>query len=275
MAKIKGLCRNEDCELCDQIQEAEKSNFVCERCGKELIPFGSVPTGPDRKKVILLTCAGAIICCAIACFLLFAPSSGSKKIDKETETAEKGTQGTKEDETTSINVERLSFMENGQDVQLKAGEEKQLNIDYVPDNADEGIKWRSEDINIVTVSNQGFIKAVSTGSTNITAVTDRSGISATMKVTVTKEQGTTKPATGTLDLGYATYEGDSKNGKPEGNGTMTFKKKCVVPGSKGDIEAQPGEYAIGRWHNGQVNVVTLYQKDGNQVTILHKLTGGA
>lgn len=273
MAKIKGLCRNEDCELCDQIQEAEKSNFVCEKCGKELIPFGSGPTVPDRerkKKIILLICTGAIVCCVIACVFLYTPSSSSTPSSNEDKTERK---------TDTINVEKLFFKDTEQDIQLKAGEEKQLNIDCVPNNANESIKWRSEDINIATVSDNGMVKAVSTGTTNITAVTDRTGISASIKITITNENNLVKtvvrPVAGTLDLGYATYEGDSKNGKPEGNGTMTFKKKYVIPGSKSDIEAQPGEYAIGRWHNGQVNVVTLYQKDGNQVTILHKLTGGA
>lgn len=54
MAKIKGMCRNEDCEMCDQIQEAEKSNFKCEKCGKDLIPFGnntSEPGGRINKKL--------------------------------------------------------------------------------------------------------------------------------------------------------------------------------------------------------------------------------
>lgn len=50
MAKIKGLCRNEECELCDQIQEVEKSNFVCEKCGKPLIPFGGDNTGGGWMK---------------------------------------------------------------------------------------------------------------------------------------------------------------------------------------------------------------------------------
>lgn len=67
MAKIKGMCRNEDCEMCDQIQEAEKSNFKCEKCGKDLIPFGnktSEPSGGINKKLIAII-AGVVVVLAI------------------------------------------------------------------------------------------------------------------------------------------------------------------------------------------------------------------
>lgn len=50
MAKMKGLCRNEECEMCDKIQEAEKSNFVCEKCGHKLIPFGDKQQGSGWMK---------------------------------------------------------------------------------------------------------------------------------------------------------------------------------------------------------------------------------
>lgn len=67
-----------------------------------------------------------------------------------------------------------------------------------------------------------------------------------------------------------TYEGDTKDGVPHGNGTMVFNKKMIVPGSKGNIQAEAGEYAQGKWVNGEVNLVTLYQKSGNRVLITHK-----
>lgn len=90
------------------------------------------------------------------------------------------------------------------------------------------------------------------------------------KVVETKKDKSIQNDQGIIELGYAKYEGDIKNGKPHGNGTMTFKKTHVVPGAKGNIEAKSGEYAIGSWRNGEVNLVTLYQKDGNQVKIMHK-----
>lgn len=67
MAKIKGMCRNEDCEMCDKIQEVEKSNFKCEKCGKDLIPFGNKTSesgdGPNKKLIGII--AGVVVLLAI------------------------------------------------------------------------------------------------------------------------------------------------------------------------------------------------------------------
>ena len=80
MAKIKGMCRNEDCEMCDQIQEAEKSNFKCEKCGKDLIPFGNKTTGPDvgpNKKLIGII-AGAVALLAIIVGIIAFSGNGKE-----------------------------------------------------------------------------------------------------------------------------------------------------------------------------------------------------
>lgn len=50
MAKIQGICRNEDCPQCNQIQEADKIDFVCPHCGEPLIPFGKGPVDPWEKR---------------------------------------------------------------------------------------------------------------------------------------------------------------------------------------------------------------------------------
>lgn len=77
MAKIKGMCRNEDCEMCDQIQEAEKSNFKCEKCGKDLIPFGnktSEPGGGPNKKLIGIIAGVVVLLAIIGCIIAFSGS---------------------------------------------------------------------------------------------------------------------------------------------------------------------------------------------------------
>ena len=83
MAKIKGMCRNEDCEMCDQIQEAEKSNFKCEKCGKDLIPFGnktSEPGGGPNKKLIGIIAGVVVVLAIIVAFFVLGGG------DKETTT---------------------------------------------------------------------------------------------------------------------------------------------------------------------------------------------
>ena len=85
MAKIKGMCRNEDCEMCDQIQEAEKSNFKCEKCGKDLIPFGnkiSEPGGGPNKKLIAII-AGVVVLLAIIGGIIALGGSGEEAPKQE------------------------------------------------------------------------------------------------------------------------------------------------------------------------------------------------
>lgn len=59
MAKIKGVCHNYDgCDKAAEkvVQEAEKSNFVCEECGKPLYPVkdGGKKTPGDGKRIATL-----------------------------------------------------------------------------------------------------------------------------------------------------------------------------------------------------------------------------
>ena len=77
MENIKGMCRNEDCEMCDQIQEAEKSYFKCEKCGNDLIPFGnktSVSGGGINKKVLGII-LGVVVLAIVGALLLLGGSS--------------------------------------------------------------------------------------------------------------------------------------------------------------------------------------------------------
>ncbi|MBE6281987.1 MAG: hypothetical protein E7095_08035 [Bacteroides sp.] len=166
------------------------------------------------------------------------------------------------DTPDTIIAEWIKIMDGNQT--LKVGETKQLSLDCDPGNANEPVEWTSSNPDVVTVE-YGKLTAVAPGTAKITATTKIGKIMDNIKVAVKNGEGP-----GPVNLGYAKYEGDTKNGKPHGNGTMTFKETHVVPGAKGDIEAKAGEYAIGSWRNGEVNLVTLYQKNGNQVKIMHK-----
>ena len=57
---------------------------------------------------------------------------------------------------------------------------------------------------------------------------------------------------GTVDLGYGTYTGDLKNGKPHGHGTVTYKVARKIVSSK-DYEAKPGDRYEGEFRDGRIS----------------------
>lgn len=72
--------------------------------------------------------------------------------------------------------------------------------------------------------------------------------------------------TGKVNLGYGYYEGDLKNGKPDGFGEVHFTQSRKV---KGDVSAEPG-YKIrnARFENGRLQSGTLYDANGEKVTFI-------
>lgn len=75
---------------------------------------------------------------------------------------------------------------------------------------------------------------------------------------------------GTVNLGYATYSGELRNGKPDGAGVMTFKSshKAGRNFKTGeDVYGEPGETVDGVFSNGFLQVGTISKKDGNVIKI--------
>lgn len=66
MAKVKGICKNIDnCDMAErkEIQEVEKSaSFVCQECGKQLVPTGTTP--PPGSSPLLWIIIAAIVLAA-------------------------------------------------------------------------------------------------------------------------------------------------------------------------------------------------------------------
>lgn len=80
-----------------------------------------------------------------------------------------------------------------------------------------------------------------------------------------------KPATpqtgrGTVDLGYGTYTGDLKNGKPHGYGTITYKKEQKIVPSK-DFVAQPGDTFEGEFRDGRISGLGYWNHNGNKTAV--------
>ena len=265
--------------------EADKTNFVCPECGGKLVACDGPVTDPDslkkgggisnggnsqsdedkkkkKKKKTLMYVIGAAAVIAIAggatYFLIPSPP-----------------------DTPITKLEIADY-----DPMLWVGTTDTLTVMPTPADAKATYIWSSSDESVATVMN-GVVKAIGEGETTITVkVRGNEDISASAKFFAEnyekapvdepkgKGQETQKPvstpASDKLDLGFATYQGDIKNGKPEGNGTMTFKSRHIIPGSKGDVVAEPGEYVVGTWRNGEVNLVTLHQKSGNKPIVTHK-----
>lgn len=163
--------------------------------------------------------------------------------------------------------------------ELVVGQADTLQAIVTPIEATAQFEWTSSDANIVSVDN-GIVKALAEGKAQISVqVAGAEGLTDVCTYTVTTkakdpdggkegEGGGENPST-SINLGYASYQGDTKNGKPHGNGTLMFKSRHLIPGTK-DNYAEAGEQVIGAFRDGEINMGTLYQKNGNRVVVKHK-----
>lgn len=70
MAKKKGICRNEECELYDMtgkefVQEADEFNFVCEKCGEPLFELQQKPSWWKMHGKQVMIALGAVVIIAL------------------------------------------------------------------------------------------------------------------------------------------------------------------------------------------------------------------
>ena len=147
-----------------------------------------------------------------------------------------------------------------------------LLVTFTPEGEELPVTYASDDESVAVVTSSGVVNALKEGTANVTVTAQpKRGepLVAVCQYEVKKEpevKKTDNVVNGNLNLGFATYKGDVKNGKPHGNGTMTFKKRQMIPGTY-DVQAYPGEQVIGVWRDGNINLGTLYQTNGNRVVI--------
>ena len=143
----------------------------------------------------------------------------------------------------SIGIEQKDFS-------LAVGQTKQLKAIANPMPHDEEITWKSSDESIATVDEEtGVVKAIKEGSANIIAQTSESQKSASVMITVTPARN---PNYGTVNLGYGTYTGDLKNGKPHGHGTIVYSTSHKVVNSA-DYYAVRGDKFEGDFRDGRIS----------------------
>ncbi|MCH5311145.1 MAG: Ig-like domain-containing protein [Prevotella sp.] len=182
----------------------------------------------------------------------------------------------KEEETKekSVPVSQLSIADGN--FTLNEGESKLLSVTVYPESHNDVLTWSSDNEAIAKVDNSGNVTAVKTGSANIKISASKSGVSATVKVTVTAKKPTSTTGdrgdsgrkTGYVtnyNLGYGTYTGDMVNGQPHGHGTIIYRSQRTITG---DYVASPGDKYEGDFRNGRVSGgIGYWTHNGNVKTI--------
>lgn len=109
---------------------------------------------------------------------------------------------------------------------------------------------------VATTEPEQTTEPAQTKETKTTPETDKKEKPTAPKVDNTEKEK--KPHTispsgnGTIKLGYGTYRGETKNGKPHGHGTITFTASHKIVASK-DFVAQPGDKFEGEFREGNVS----------------------
>ncbi len=157
----------------------------------------------------------------------------------------------------------IKFMDGNQT--LKVGETKQLSLDCDPGDANESVEWTSSNPDVVMVEH-GKLTAIALGTVKITATTKIGKKTDNIQVVV-KSEGTNPPP---VKLDYGKYIGESKNGKPHGQGSLVYTKEHII--NKHDVKkrkAQPGEYIQGQFVNGEITIGKHFDASGNLIQALN------
>lgn len=257
MALIKGICKNfGECDLADnkEVQEVDKTNFVCEECGKPLYPVegggGHGPGNPPKPIWKIIGIAAAIL--VVLAGIGFGAYSFIGDSTQKPPTVQKDTIQNNIILAESITPESSA-------ITLKEGEDAKLVYSIIPENCNEQIDIVSSNPEIAFVED-GVIKGIKKGSTQIVLKATKSETSATVNVTVNKKKDITDGGETGPKVSWGKYVGPS-NGL---GGTITVTKSYsldlhndgeplqLLPGDEiQQTKFTNGELRGGVWvHNG-------------------------
>ena len=273
MAKVKGICRNEDCIKLNEIQEVEKTEFTCPKCGGPLIPFGG--RGSDGgtflkkhgKKVIIGAVIVLLAGAGVGVSMLSgddgkAPNPGPEEVDtlitqpvdtlKVTPVA------------TPVATPDGGEYKNKVTVKLECATEGA--VMYYTMDGTEPTSAAAVYTDSIELKNDCTLKVIACKDDS--KFTDSEILSVDYVITSDNETptGNGKRYQGTLNLGYGKYVGEIVNGKPDGAGVLTYSKAQKVVSTK-DVMAEAGERIEGVFENGKASFVTLYKKNGNVIKV--------
>lgn len=259
MAIKKGICKNYgECDIADSknpvVQEADSSNFVCECCGAPLYECAKTPppsTSPLKK--ILIGVAGAAVLGGGAGYFLL--QDGSDKQPK----------------AEAISLSRSSH-------ELITGLQDTLQAKISPEGSTATLRWATSDSSVITVAN-GIVTAVAPGKAKIgVQIVENKKLKAFCEYTILPK-GETPPTpptptpptpTAYLDLGYGTYTGPTKNGKPHGMGRLVYKRTTIINRTDSKQRtAQRGESIQGQFVNGTFTIGKHFDTNGNLIESLN------
>lgn len=90
----------------------------------------------------------------------------------------------------------------------------------------------------------------------------------TSTTTQSKKEKVANPTNGTVNLGYATYTGALKNGKPDGQGTLTFRRSHAIDSRASDKVADEGDRVTGEFVDGHLSFGKWYKSSGETETLV-------
>ena len=229
MAKIKGVCHNYDgCDKAAEkiVQEAEKSNFVCEECGKPLYPIkkGPKPAGDGKRIATLIAIFGgaALVIGGIVYGIVFG-------VQKSRENAE---------------AERIEIARQDSIRAAEAAEQARLDSIKALEEAAEAARLAEE---AAAAAEQAAAEQARLDS---------------IKAAEEAAKSVKKVSKGSLD--YGKWSGAWKNGQPNGTGTMTYTKEHLIDSRDPKKRvAQPGDYIIGEFSNGRLVQGKWYDASNN------------
>lgn len=252
-----------------EIQDVDKANFVCTECGRPLVevnqgptppkPSGGRRTTPPASSTPWVLIIGVIVAVALlggGVYYAYTTGLFSNGADKE--------------EPEGENPAAWISIKEGENISMKQGETKLLSLDCDPGDANDGVTWTTSNKDIVAVSNNGELTALSSGKAIVTVTTNV--YKKTDEIQVVVKGGTTAPVngTGTLNLPYGKYTGEIKNGKPHGVGTLIYTKERII--NSHDVKnrkAQSGESVQGQFVNGEITIGRHFDANGNLIQALN------
>ncbi|MDE5878211.1 MAG: serine/threonine protein kinase [Muribaculaceae bacterium] len=194
--------------------------------------------GEGNKKIMLIAGAGVVLGLIIAAAFIFRPSPSEVLADGG---------GTVIAPDTVVAIQRTDTVKQ-------------------PVSKDNSVVEKDKEISVQDTEKP--IRTSAEAGTETGTVSEKPTVGAVKDNAVDSDPAPVKPkkteevTNGTLSLGYGTWVGGIKNGKPDGKGKLTFTTRHKVDRSSSE-EANPGDYFVATYDAGSLISGKLYDSSGN------------